>query len=214
MKCIANCAILGVLLTCGLGPGSSEAAAFEIPHMWEYNPPLIAPEARDSNPSRAQKDPSVVFYDGKWHVFMTVKLQGKSAIEYCSFEEWEEADRSKRTILEVSMSDYYCAPQVFYFRPHKKWYLIYQMGVPGADKMWVAYSTTDDIADPGSWTQAMPILDGGAEDPLHPIYFLCLVSSIKAAHLYSVMNILMDSPSLLKWVFSGFSSPGSIRNAS
>jgi len=165
MKCIANYAILGVLLTCGLGPDSSEAATFKVPHTWEYSPPLIAPEARDSNPSRAQKDPSVVFYGGKWHVFMTVKLQGKSAIEYCSFDEWEEADRSKRTILEVSKSDYYCAPQVFYFRPHKKWYLVYQMGVPGANKMWVAYSTTTDIADPDSWTQAMPILDGGKDDP-------------------------------------------------
>ena len=152
MKCIANCAILGVLLSCGLGPDSPEAATFEVPRMWEYSPPLIAPEARDSNASRAQKDPSVVFYDGKWHVFMTVKLQGKTAIEYCSFEKWEEADRSKRTIPEISKSNYYGAPQVFYFRPHKKWYLVYQMGVPGTKKMWVAYSTTTNIADPDSWT--------------------------------------------------------------
>jgi len=165
MKCIANHAILGVILACGLGPNSSEAAGFKVPRIWEYSPPLIAPEVRDSNPSHAQKDPSVVFYDGKWHVFMTVKLPGKSAIEYCSFEKWEEADRSKRTILEVSKSDYYCAPQVFYFRPHKKWYLVYQMDVPGADKMWVAYSMTTDIATPDSWTQAMPILDGGEDDP-------------------------------------------------
>ena len=33
---------------------------------------------------------------------------------------WEDADRSPRTILELSDSDYYCAPQVFYFTPHKK----------------------------------------------------------------------------------------------
>ncbi len=165
MKCIANCAILGVIFACGLGPDPSEAAALKVPRMWEYSPPLIAPEVRDSNPSRAQKDPSVVFYDGKWHVFMTIKLQGKTAIEYCSFEKWEEADRSKRTIPEISKSNYYGAPQVFYFRPHKKWYLVYQMGVPGAKKMWVAYSTTTDIADPNSWTQAMPILDGGKDDP-------------------------------------------------
>jgi hypothetical protein len=39
------------------------------------------------------------------------------------------------------------------------------MGVPGASKMWVAYSTTADIAAPNSWTQAMPILDGGKNDP-------------------------------------------------
>ena len=100
-------------------------AGFKVPTMWEYSAPLIAPEQRETNPSRAQKDPTVVFHGGKWHVFMTVKLPGRSAIEYCSFEKWEDADRSQRTILKVSGSDYYCAPQVFYFSSHKKWYLIY-----------------------------------------------------------------------------------------
>ncbi|MEJ2704024.1 MAG: non-reducing end alpha-L-arabinofuranosidase family hydrolase [Sedimentisphaerales bacterium] len=154
------------------GEGSSENHALEaeqpvfmVPTLWEYSVPLIAPENRETNPSRAQKDPSIVFYGGRWHVFMTVKLPGRSAIEYCSFEKWEEANKSQRTILAISTSDYYGAPQIFYFTPHKKWYLIYQMGVPGASRMWVAYSTTTDIADPHSWTQARPILDGGKEDP-------------------------------------------------
>jgi hypothetical protein len=138
---------------------------FEVPDLWEYSAPLIAPEVRDRDPSRAQKDPSVVFYEGRWHVFMTVKLPARSAIEYCSFRRWEEAQQAPRTLLKVSDSDYYCAPQVFYFRPHQKWYLLYQMGVPGADKMWVACSTTTDITNPDSWTQAVPILDGGKDDP-------------------------------------------------
>lgn len=142
-----------------------QGTSFQLPERWECSRPLIAPEPRAVDPSRAQKDPSVVFHDGRWHVFMTVKLPGRSAIEYCSFRSWEEADASARTILPVSDSDYYCAPQVFYFRPHGQWYLIYQMGVPGAHKMWVAYSTTRDIADPTSWTRARPILDGGPSDP-------------------------------------------------
>jgi hypothetical protein len=141
------------------------SSPFVGPVMWEYSAPLIAPELRTNNPSRAQKDPSVVFYDGHWHVFMTVKLPGKSAIEYCSFRKWEDADASRRTILQVSDSDYYCAPEVFYFTPHQKWYLVYQVGVPGTDKMWVAYSTSTNIADPGSWSRARPMLDGGKGDP-------------------------------------------------
>lgn len=96
---------------------------------------------------------------------MTVKLPERSAIEYCSFEKWEEANNAKRTILQVSDSDYYCASQIFYYRPHQKWYLVYQMGVPKAKKMWVAYSTTSDISDPASWTQARPMLMGGENDP-------------------------------------------------
>jgi hypothetical protein len=142
-----------------------EPAALRLPSTWEYSAPLITPEDRDHDRSRAQKDPTVVFFEGKWHVFMTVKLPGRSAIEYCAFEQWEHADASPRTILKVSDSDYYCAPQVFYFTPHKQWYLVYQMGVPGRQFMWVAYSTTRTIADPASWTQARPILDGGPDDP-------------------------------------------------
>lgn len=143
----------------------TQADGFESPRRWEYSAPLITPEVRTNNPSRAQKDPTLVFHGGKWHVFMTVKLPGKSAIEYCSFSRWEEANASARAILDVSDSDYYCAPQVFYFRPHKKWYLVYQMDAPAGDKMWVAYSTTEDIADPRSWTRARPMLDGGKDDP-------------------------------------------------
>ncbi len=139
--------------------------AFVAPAFWEYSAPLIGPEVREQEQSRAQKDPTVVFFEGRWHVFMTVKLPGRSAIEYCSFARWEDANNSRRTILGVSESDYYCAPQVFYFTPHEKWYLIYQMGVSGQEMMWVAYSTTSDISDPNSWTEARPILDGGERDP-------------------------------------------------
>jgi hypothetical protein len=149
----------------GVAPLATGSAALRLPARWEYSAPLIAPEQREHDVSRAQKDPTVVFHDGKWHVFMTVKLPGRSAIEYCAFRRWEQADASPRTILSISDSDYYCAPQVFYFAPHEKWYLVYQMGVPNAKKMWVAYSTTSDIADPDSWTQARPILDGGPQDP-------------------------------------------------
>lgn len=145
--------------------GQREDAAVEIPEVWEYGPPRIGPERREGEPSHAQKDPSVVFFEGRWHVFMTVKLPGRSAIEYCSFERWEEADDAERTLLPLSDSEYFCAPQVFYFEPQGLWYLIYQVGVPGAEWMWVACSTTEDIADPASWTRARPILDGGPDDP-------------------------------------------------
>jgi hypothetical protein len=142
-----------------------DSSPITLPARWEYSKPLVSPEQRTENASHAQKDPTVVFHEGKWHLFMTVKLQGKSVIEYCSFADWEEADAAQRTILPLSDSSYYCAPQVFYFTPHEKWYLIYQVGVPNSRKMWVAYSTTSNIGDPDSWTKAKPMLDGGADDP-------------------------------------------------
>lgn len=160
--------MLGTLL--GLSGVSAPAqetteAAFTVPAMWEYSAPLVTPEKRKQDPSRAQKDPTIVFHEGRWHLFMTVKLPGRSAIEYVSFTDWKNADAAPRTLLQVSDSDYFCAPQVFRFTPQNKWYLVYQMGVPGQRFMWVAYSTTKTIGDPGSWTKAKPMLDGGAGDP-------------------------------------------------
>ena len=136
----------------------------KLPEQWEYSAPVLKPEQRHVERSRAQKDPTFVFHDGQWHLFTTSKLPGRSAIEYCCFEQWEQADAAPRTTLTVSDSDYFCAPQVFFFRPHGLWYLIYQMGVPNSQKMWVACSTTDDISDPASWSKARPLLDGGPED--------------------------------------------------
>src|SRR5262245_52209615 len=115
---------------------SEDAHTFQPPALWEYTAPLISPETRDQEPSRAQKDPSIVFHDGKWHVFMTVKLPDRTAVEYCSFDRWENANACQRTLLKVSDSKYFGAPQVFHFQPHDKWYLVYQMSMLGAKKMW------------------------------------------------------------------------------
>lgn len=79
-------------------------ASLTLPAQWEYSAPLLSPEHRDLEPSRAQKDPTVVFHDGRWHVFMTVKLPDRTAIEYCSFEHWEEANGARRTLLQISDS--------------------------------------------------------------------------------------------------------------
>ncbi len=138
---------------------------FTLPARWEYSSPYIAPESRQEEPSRAQKDPTVVFHEGAWHFFMTVKLPGRTAIEYCTFKKWEDAQQSKRYLLNLTTSKYFGAPQVFYFAPQKRWYLVYQAGMPGAKKMWVAYSTTTTLGDPASWSKAKPILDGGPDDP-------------------------------------------------
>jgi hypothetical protein len=103
--------------------------------------------------AHAVKDPSVVFYEGIWYVFMTIKCKGYTIMETCSFSDWEEADKVPRTVLELFDGQYYCAPQVFYFRPHQKWYLIYQLGYPDKKFMHLAYSTTTMIEDPTSWSK-------------------------------------------------------------
>ncbi len=137
----------------------------KLPAMWELSPPLISPESRDADQAVSVKDPTVVFAEGKWHVFMTIRCQGYVPMEYVSFAKWEEADKAPRHVLRgTSEQKYRCAPQVFYFRPHKKWYLIHQLGVPGRKFMQVCFSTTATIGDPKSWTPSRSIFRTDADD--------------------------------------------------
>jgi hypothetical protein len=104
------------------------------------------------------KDPSVIFYQGRWHLFCTIRGQNRShQIEYLTFGDWKGTDKAKRHLLKMH-SGYFCAPQVFYFRPHRKWYLICQ----ASDESWepkyaAAYATTTNITDPASWSPLAPL---------------------------------------------------------
>lgn len=125
------------------------------PFAWTLGPPLIAPAERADDPCVSVKDPSLVFYEGRWHIFMTIRSRVRThQIEYASFDRWENAAAAPRHILMVR-DGYACAPQVFYFRPHKKWYLVYQVAEPTRRlSLQPAFSTTENICDSTSWTQA------------------------------------------------------------
>jgi len=122
---------------------------------WQLSPPVLTPAKRPEDPFISVKDPPVVFHGGRWHVFMTTRNKVRThQIEYVSFKTWEETDRAPRYILRCREG--YCyAPQVFYFRPHQVWYLVYQVSEPGRNlKLQPAYSTSRNVADPQSWTPA------------------------------------------------------------
>lgn len=130
---------------------------------WRATEPLVAPVNREDNIYYSVKDPSIVQYDGMWHLFCTVRGKPRShAIEYLRFKDWKDANTSERVIVPAH-SGYFCAPQVFYFRPHKKWYLICQAASESWDPQYQpAYSTSDDVSDPRSWSEFHPL---GAEKP-------------------------------------------------
>ena len=104
------------------------------------------------------KDPSIVRYKNRWHLFCTVRGRKRShAVIYLSFDEFIGAGEAERKILSCH-EGYFCAPQVFYFEPQKQWYLICQ----ASDESWepkyqTAYSTTTDISDADSWGKLKPL---------------------------------------------------------
>jgi hypothetical protein len=144
--------ILCAGLLCASG-NSNLQQVFSGEFRWQASAPLIAAENRDGDQYHAIKDPSIVRYNGRWQIFCT--LRGKKRthqIEYLSFKNWSDAGNARRVTLKLS-DGFFCAPQVFYFRPDKKWYLVYQLiDTSRTPALQPAYSTTSDISDPNSWT--------------------------------------------------------------
>src|SRR2546426_7349380 len=102
--------------------------------------PLVAPASRPEDPCFSVKDPTIVHYDGRWHLFCTIRSRKRShQIEYLSFADWKDADKAPRHILKINPG-YFCAPQVFYFTPHRKWYLIHQVNDEARKILQPAYS--------------------------------------------------------------------------
>lgn len=136
---------------------------------WKTGDPVLGIDAdmlppSPDNPWHAVKDPSLVRHDGRWHLFCTLrKLRGDAPgyirIGYLSFEDWSDAPAAHWQLLELS-PDYHAAPQVFYFTPHQKWYLVYQLADQSRDiSFGPCYSTTTKISDASSWTPPQPLYE-------------------------------------------------------
>ena len=117
---------------------------------WTSPGPLITAKQDATHPIVSVKDPTVVEVDGRWHVFATTaNTAGAWSIVYLTFTDWAQADAAPLHYLDNNppgLGGYHAAPQVFYFAPQNKWYLVFQSGQP-------QYSTNDDITKPEAWTQ-------------------------------------------------------------
>jgi hypothetical protein len=133
-------------------PASAAAEAvapFTAPLKWTSSGVLVEPVSDDDHKIVSVKDPSVVFHDGLWHIYATTANErGNWSIVYLNFKDWSEAKDAKPYYIDQNpgLRGYHCAPQVFFFRPHNKWYLIYQSQHP-------QYSTADDLSKPDTWTR-------------------------------------------------------------
>jgi len=125
---------------------------------WTTGKPIIDPKQLGNDAWIALKDPSIVRVDGRYHLFCTLRGNTRShALAYTSFADFDEAEDAQPVVL-ANHDDYAAAPQVFYFSPHRKWYLICQAAKDGwTPRSQAAYATTDDISDPDSWTPLKPL---------------------------------------------------------
>ncbi|WP_308365683.1 MULTISPECIES: non-reducing end alpha-L-arabinofuranosidase family hydrolase [unclassified Microbulbifer] len=113
---------------------------------WTSSQPLITPK----NGRASVKDPTIINYNGQYHVFSTVYDTAYRSI-YMNFTDFNQADAADQLNFAPGGRNT-VAPQVFYFAPQDKWYLISQW--PGK------YSTNTDITNPNGWTSPQNLLAG------------------------------------------------------
>ncbi|WP_408055828.1 non-reducing end alpha-L-arabinofuranosidase family hydrolase [Streptomyces lycii] len=186
-------------------PPAASAADLPSSFQWSSTGPVIAPKSDASHDIAGIKDPSVVFHDGKWHVYAsTTSTAGNYSLAYTSFEDWSRASAAPQYFLDQNPNigtGYRAAPQVFYFAPQDKWYLVYQTGNG-------SFSTTDDPGKPETWSapqnfySGMPdiIRDNIGDGYWVDFWVICddvkcyLFSSDDNGHLYRSETTVEDFP--------------------
>ena len=148
---VALTIVVAVVLA-GAGPaqaacGPPSRVPLPTSFQWSSTGPLIAPRSDATHAIDGIKDPSVVYYHGRWHVFASVGNAAGYGLVYLSFTDWSRAGTATQYYLDQSPigAGYRAAPQVFYFAPQHLWYLVYQTGN-------ASYSTNTDIANPRGWS--------------------------------------------------------------
>ncbi len=156
---------------------------------WVLDSPVLTAADPPDDERFSVKDPTIVRFEGNWHLFYSVRSKKRShQIEYITFEQWEDANSVDRHVLNLS-DGYYCAPQVFYFAPHKHWYLIYQVIDPSRKPaLQPAYSRTTDITDPSSWTKPVLLFTKNPDNVKMWIDFWVICDDTRAHLFFTSLN--------------------------
>lgn len=139
--------IIALVIILSLFSSVANAAANPNPS-WNVDDPVIFHGQCLPYDYYAAKDPTIVYYNGKYLVYYTGANQsGGWQMCFTSATTIAGLKTAPRTYMSKIGESYFCAPELFYFEPQKLWYLVYQDGTFGA-----AYSTSTNPADPNSWT--------------------------------------------------------------
>ncbi|MET7657130.1 non-reducing end alpha-L-arabinofuranosidase family hydrolase [Streptomyces sp. NPDC005486] len=127
--------------------GALDATALPSRYSWSSSGQLIAPKPDSTHNIAGIKDPTVVQYNGKYHVFASTASSSGYNLVYLNFSDWSQAGSATHHYLDRTAigSGYRAAPQVFYNAPQRLWYLVYQTGN-------ASYSTNPDISNPNGWS--------------------------------------------------------------
>jgi endo-1,4-beta-xylanase len=186
--------------------GAEAAIGLPSSFQWKSSGPLIAPTSDASHSILSIKDPSIVFFKGRWNVYASIaNSMGNYSLVYTSFRDFRRAGSAPQFFLDTNPNigtGYRAAPQLFFFAPQRKWYLVYQTGAGGS------FSTADDPTRPDTWStprnfySAMPdiIKQNIGNGFWVDFWVICdsancfLFSSDDNGHLYRSQTTVADFP--------------------
>jgi hypothetical protein len=184
-------------------PSTPPGGALPSSYRWSSSNILISPKSDATHNVAGIKDPSVVYHNGRYHVFASTANASGYNLVYLNFTDWSQAASATHHYLDQSPigTGYRAAPQVFYFAPQRLWYLVYQTGN-------ASYSTNPDISNPNGWTaprhfySGMPdiIRDNIGSGYWVDMWVICdtsncyLFSSDDNGHLYRSQTTLANFP--------------------
>ncbi|HUV13944.1 MAG TPA: non-reducing end alpha-L-arabinofuranosidase family hydrolase [Acidobacteriota bacterium] len=125
---------------------------------WSTGEPILGPPASDSDLTYSVKEPSLVFFDNRWHLFCSLRGKNDSRkIGYLTFADWPDLGSASSTPLELT-SEPFGTPQVFYYSPQKLWYLVYQLHQDEELAVKPVFSTSRNVSSPSGWSPPAALL--------------------------------------------------------
>ncbi|HKJ68244.1 MAG TPA: non-reducing end alpha-L-arabinofuranosidase family hydrolase [bacterium] len=173
---------------------------------WVVGQPLLTAGKPGTFDDIAVKDPSIVYYQGNWHLFYTARGAEKYSLGYVSAEELNELSTAKRHQLDQlrgRTSPYAAAPQVLFFEPQETWYLIFQTRDARYQPV---YATSPDIADPGSWSRPVPLTPKDEEAKWIDFWVICDTDSAYFFYTREHRDVYLQTTTLDRFP-DGFGNP-------
>lgn len=161
---------------------------------WIVSKPIFTKGKEGEMDDASVKDPSIVFYNGKYHLFYTTKALKKtkhlhkniskngSGLGYVSAPTLEGLNSAKRFNMDSICESVIVAPQVFYFEPQKLWYIIAHTLVDGRPDLMPIYMTNPDIENVESWTKPKELKTGKINNGFWIDFWV--ICDDKKAHLF------------------------------
>ena len=165
---------------------------------WTISDAILLPGPSGSFDEVAVKDPSIVFAEGMWHLFYTARSDEEYTTGYVAARELEGLRSAPRYELGMirGKSRYGCAPQILYYEPQHKWYLIFQNRDSNYQPM---FSATTTISKPETWSRPEPLVRKDTPEKWIDFWIICDESKAYVFYTQAHNAVIVRSTSLEKF---------------